>query len=49
MAEIPRQQAKTINLGLFYGMGKAKLKKRLGVTKDKADELFDKYHVKFLL
>jgi DNA polymerase I - 3''-5'' exonuclease and polymerase domains len=22
MAEIPRDQAKTINLGLFYGMGK---------------------------
>ena len=25
MADIPRSQAKTINLGLFYGMGKAKL------------------------
>ena len=25
MAEIPRSQAKTINLGLFYGMGKNKL------------------------
>ena len=28
MAEIPRSQAKTINLGLFYGMGKAKLTSR---------------------
>ena len=25
MAQIPRTQFKTINLGLFYGMGKAKL------------------------
>jgi len=44
MAEIPRSQAKTINLGLFYGMGKAKLQAELGVTKDKAEELFKKYH-----
>ena len=36
MAEIPRTQAKTINLGLFYGMGKAKLQAELGVSKDKA-------------
>ena len=35
MAEIPRSQAKTINLGLFYGMGKAKLHAELGVTKEK--------------
>ena len=27
MAKIPRKQAKTINLGLFYGMGKIKLQK----------------------
>ena len=46
MAEIPRSEAKTINLGLFYGMGKAKLQAELGVTKEKADELFDKYHSK---
>jgi DNA polymerase I-like protein with 3'-5' exonuclease and polymerase domains len=46
MAEIPRTEAKTINLGLFYGMGKAKLQAELGVTKEKADELFDKYHSK---
>ena len=44
MAEIPRSQAKTINLGLFYGMGKAKLMNELDLTKDKADELFKKYH-----
>ncbi len=44
MADIPRSQAKTINLGLFYGMGKAKLQAELGVTKDKAAELFNTYH-----
>ena len=44
MAEIPRSQAKTINLGLFYGMGKAKLQAELGVTKEKSEELFNKYH-----
>ena len=46
MAEIPRSQAKTINLGLFYGMGKAKLQAELGVSKEKAAELFDQYHAK---
>jgi len=46
MAKIPRSQAKTINLGLFYGMGKAKLQAELGVSKDKAKELFDQYHAK---
>ena len=44
MANIPRSQAKTINLGLFYGMGKAKLQGELGVTKEKAEELFAQYH-----
>ena len=46
MAQIPRSQAKTINLGLFYGMGKTKLQAELGVTKEKAKELFDTYHAK---
>ena len=44
MADIPRSQAKTINLGLFYGMGKNKLQAQLGVSKDKAEELLSKYH-----
>jgi len=44
MADISRTQAKTINLGLFYGMGKAKLQAELGVTKDEAETLFNKYH-----
>jgi len=46
MAEIPRYQAKTINLGLFYGMGKNKLQAELGVSKEKAQELFRQYHNK---
>ena len=46
MAGIPRTQAKTINLGLFYGMGKNKLQAELGVSKDKANELFRHYHNK---
>jgi len=46
MAEIPRSQAKTINLGLFYGMGKNKLQAELGVSKDKAEDLFRQYHDK---
>ncbi len=46
MAEIPRSQAKTINLGLFYGMGKNKLQAELGVSKEKAEGLFRRYHSK---
>jgi DNA polymerase I-like protein with 3'-5' exonuclease and polymerase domains len=46
MADIPRLQAKTINLGLFYGMGKAKLQAELGVSKEKAEELFSIYHAR---
>ena len=46
MAEIPRSQAKTINLGLFYGMGKNKLQAELGVSKEKAEDLFKQYHGK---
>ncbi len=44
MAQIPREQAKTINLGLFYGMGKNKLQAELGVSKEKANDLFRQYH-----
>ena len=46
MAQIPRSQAKTINLGLFYGMGKNKLQAELGVDKEEAEELFKTYHNK---
>ena len=45
MANIERKQAKTINLGLFYGMGKAKLQASLNLeTRDEAEKLFQKYH-----
>ena len=46
MANIPRTQAKTINLGLFYGMGKNKLQAELGVSKLQAEDLFRTYHAK---
>ena len=46
MAKITRKQAKTINLGLFYGMGKGKLAKSLELDKEEAEELFDQYHTK---
>jgi len=44
MAKIPRITAKTINLGLFYGMGKIKLQKELNLTREQANELFATYH-----
>jgi DNA polymerase I-like protein with 3'-5' exonuclease and polymerase domains len=46
MASIERKQAKTINLGLFYGMGNKKLARELGLDDDSAYELFNKYHTK---
>jgi len=46
MAGIPRTQAKAINLGLFYGMGKAKLSKELGIDKDNAERLLNQYNSK---
>ena len=46
LAKITRKQAKTINLGLFYGMGKNKLAKSLGLDRDESKELFNQYHRK---
>ena len=46
MANIPRKQAKTINLGLSYGMGKEKLIKELGLDTTEAEKLFKQYHAK---
>ena len=43
MAGIPRGQAKTINLGIFYGMGSNKLSKQLGITFDEAKALLREY------
>ena len=46
MAGIERKQAKTINLGLMYGMGKNKLMAELGLVKDSAEKLIRQYHMK---
>jgi len=46
MAHISRTMAKTINLGLFYGMGKIKLASELGLDRPKANKLFADYHAK---
>ena len=44
MANIDRKQAKTINLGMMYGMGKGKLMSELGLDKDDIDTVFRQYH-----
>ena len=44
MAGISRKDAKIINLGLSYGMGKAKLLKQLGMNELEAEALFNNYH-----
>ena len=46
MAGIERSQAKTINLGLMYGMGKNKLMAELGLMKEAAEKLIAQYHKK---
>lgn len=44
IAQISRQEAKTINLGLSYGMGITKLARSLGVSEAKAKALKNKYN-----
>ena len=44
MANISRKEAKIINLGLSYGMGKDKLTTQLGISNEEAEILFDQYH-----
>jgi len=44
IAQIPRKQAKTINLGIMYGMGQTKLAEQLDVTTDQAKRLMRQYH-----
>ena len=46
MAKIPRKQAKNINLGLSYGMGKEKLIRELGLDDAEAQTLLAQYHEK---
>jgi len=44
IADIDRGRAKTINLGLFYGMGVNKLSHQLQVKKDIAKEILQEYN-----
>ena len=44
MAGIDRRTAKTINLGMMYGMGKGKLSSQLGLDKFETEDLFAKFH-----
>ena len=44
MAGISRKQAKTINLGMFYGMGIYKLSQELGLEQFEAKPIFEQYH-----
>lgn len=46
MAGIKRKAAKTIGLGLMYGMGVAKLANQLDLTHEEAKELIDTFHKK---
>jgi DNA polymerase I-like protein with 3'-5' exonuclease and polymerase domains len=46
MAGIGRKAAKTIGLGLMYGMGKAKLAQQLDLPVDEASELIGTFHSK---
>ena len=45
MAGVSRKAAKTIGLGLMYGMGKSKMAGSLGLELDEADELIRKFHL----
>ena len=44
LASIPRKMAKTINLGIMYGMGQTKLAEQLDVAPDEAKRLMRTYH-----
>ena len=46
MAKISRKQAKTIGLGLMYGMGKGKMAAELDLEEDEASALIRQFHEK---
>ena len=46
MAGITRKSAKTVNLGIMYGMRKGKLPNTLDITNDEATKLLNNYHMK---
>jgi len=46
MANIPRKQAKTINLGMMYGMGVNKLSDQLDISVEEAKAIVKQYHTR---
>ena len=44
MADISRTEAKTVNLGIMYGMGKGKLATQLSISVEEATELLNTHH-----
>jgi len=46
IAGIERKQAKVVNLGIMYGMGKGKLGDQLGISAEEAGELLDTHREK---
>ena len=46
MANIPRKQAKTVNLGIMYGMGKGKLANVMDIDVEEASKLLETYNQK---
>ena len=46
LADITRKEAKTVNLGIMYGMGKKKLGSTLGLNEDESKLLLENYHLK---
>ena len=44
LAGISRKEAKTVNLGIMYGMGVAKLGAQLNLSTEEAKSLMAKYH-----
>jgi len=44
MANIPRKQAKTVNLGIMYGMGKGKLANVMDIEIEEAEKLLETYN-----
>lgn len=46
MASIPRKQAKTVNLGIMYGMGKGKLANVMDIDVEEASKLLETYNQK---
>jgi DNA polymerase I-like protein with 3'-5' exonuclease and polymerase domains len=46
MAGVSRKEAKTVNLGIMYGMGRKKLAGTLDITEEDAKGLLNRYHDK---